>query len=197
MFYPPKIQFGLSNAKAKLISDVSASGRAASLECGSFVAFDLFVNDEQLIDDIAFRTNGCGFMIAVAEVLTKQIRGKNLSDLHGLDDDDLTEIAFAALDVFPGERRQCLRTCLEALHSAFADLRTRRVEEFKGEKALICSCFGVSEETIDEYILAGRARSVEDVTNLCNAGGGCGSCRMLIQEMIDDALTEPEGGRML
>lgn len=196
-FYPPKVQLRFLSVKPSSISNASASGRAASLECGSFVAIELSVNDEQSIDDIAFRTNGCGFMAAAAEVLSTEIAGKKLSELHGLNDGELTEITFAALDRFPDQRRQCLRTCLEALHSAFADLRSRRVEEFKGEKALICSCFGVSQEDIEDHIASGRVESVDDITRLCNAGGGCGSCRMLLQEMIDDALTEPEGGRML
>ena len=71
------------------------------------------------------------------------------------------------------------------MHRAFSGLRARQIEEFTGEKALICTCFGVSEETIEKAVAANKLETVEDVIDVCNAGGGCGSCRFLIQEIID------------
>jgi len=66
-----------------------------------------------------------------------------------------------------------------------AAYRERRVEEFQGEKALICTCFGVSEETIVTAISENSLSDVDQVVDLCRAGSGCGSCRMLIQELVD------------
>jgi NifU-like protein len=83
------------------------------------------------------------------------------------------------------DRRQCADIAIEALHAAFAHLRSRRIEEFTGEKALICTCFGVSEETIETNIRVRHLKTVDDVADACNAGSGCGSCRMLIDEMLD------------
>jgi NifU-like protein len=60
-----------------------------------------------------------------------------------------------------------------------------QIEEFTGEKALICTCFGVSEETIERVIANNRCETVEEVSQKCNAGSGCGSCQPLIQEIID------------
>jgi NAD(P)H-nitrite reductase large subunit len=57
---------------------------------------------------------------------------------------------------------------------------------FRGEKALVCTCFGVTEETIDEALQISAVQTVEDVTSLCRAGGGCGACTMMIQEMLDN-----------
>jgi NifU-like protein len=75
--------------------------------------------------------------------------------------------------------------CLETLQNALANFRAFQVEEWTGEKALICSCFGVSEETIENLIKTNSLETVEEVTDVCNAGGGCGSCQPLIQELID------------
>ena len=86
---------------------------------------------------------------------------------------------------FPPDRHQCATVCIEALRGAFADFRIRQIEEFQGEKALICTCFGVSEETIESHIRKCRLETVDEVARACNAGSGCGSCRMLIQEIID------------
>ena len=78
----------------------------------------------------------------------------------------------------------------DALQNSFADFRVSQIEEFAGEKALICTCFGVSEETIEHLIKEKSLETVEEVTNGCNAGGGCGSCQLLIQEIIDTVWRE-------
>jgi len=89
------------------------------------------------------------------------------------------------LGEFSENREHCLELCLETLQLAFADFRNSQIEEFAGEKALICTCFGVSEETIESLIKENSLETVEEVTDACNAGGGCGSCQPLIQEIID------------
>lgn len=124
-------------------------------------------------------------MTAAADVLAETVKNKHLSELHGLKPADLNAAVEASLGVFDKGRRQCADCCISALRSAFADYRKRQIEEFHGEKALICTCFGVSEETIDHHIETGSLRTVDDVAQVCRAGGGCGSCRMLIQEMLD------------
>ena len=48
-----------------------------------------------------------------------------------------------------------------------------------------CTCFGVTEERLEGVIRGLKDPSVEAVGDVCNAGMGCGSCRMLIEEMID------------
>jgi len=74
---------------------------------------------------------------------------------------------------------------LETLQDAFADFRAFQIEEFTGEKALICTCFSVSEDTIENLVKENSLETVEEVTDACNAGGGCGSCQPLVQEIID------------
>lgn len=124
-------------------------------------------------------------MVAAADVLAEIVGENDIADLHGLDRNDLVDAVTAAVEGIPDERGQCVDVCIEALRAAFAELRRRRVEEFAGERALICTCFGVSEEAIESLIARNRPTSVDEVTAACRAGGGCGSCRMLIQEMLD------------
>jgi NifU-like protein len=61
-----------------------------------------------------------------------------------------------------------------------------------GEAALICTCFGVTDDRIREMIASRRARTVRQVGELTNAGTGCGSCQMLIREILDGAESESE-----
>jgi len=126
-------------------------------------------------------------MIAAADVLADFIKDKHLRDLHGLQKDELQHKIYETVGDFDDGRRQCADCCIRALRTAFADFRTRQIEEFCGEKALICTCFGVTEETIQRQIEERAVHTVEEVGRLSNAGTGCGSCRMLIQEMLDAA----------
>ena len=53
------------------------------------------------------------------------------------------------------------------------------------EDEIICNCFQVTESTIRTHIFKKNIAQVEEVTLLCEAGGNCGSCHMLIQLFID------------
>ena len=124
-------------------------------------------------------------MVAAAEVLSEYVTGKTLGDLHGFNDEQLRAIVDRAVEAFESGRKHCLDACFEAIHGAFADYRALQLEEFQGEKALICTCFGVTEERLEVVIRGLKEPSVGTVGDVCNAGTGCGSCRMLIEEMID------------
>ena len=186
-FYPPKINERSALPKhGSAFNDANANGKAASFQCGSYVSFSLKVGTAtKTIEFAGFKTNGCGYMIAASDFLAETIKGSKLGELHGLDKGELGQKIDGEFGTLPDDRRQCVDVCIEALRAAFADFRVRQIEEFHGEKALICTCFGVSEETIETHITQNTIETVDEITKICNAGGGCGSCRMLIQEMID------------
>lgn len=185
MVYPREVWERITTAATNVGPNGSA-GRAASFECGCFVEFSLGINDGR-VEAICVRTNGCGYMLASADILTEAVEGRELGDLHGLNDERLTTIIENSIGILPPERRQCAAVCIDALRAAFAEYRSSQIDEFRGEKALVCTCFGVTEETIDHLIASSRPGSVDEVTVACRAGSGCGSCRMLIQEMLDNA----------
>ena len=158
---------------------------AAAFECGTFIKFELHINADKLIECVGFRSNGCGYMVVIADVVAALIEGKRLTELHSMGTGELVTAVTAELGIFPAEREHCRAAVIDAIKAALADFRRRQIEEFAGEKALICTCFGVSEEVIDAAIADKNVRTVEAVGKLTNAGTGCGSCQMLIQEMID------------
>lgn len=163
-----------------------AFGTGANFHCGSFVRFYLSIEvGGSVIENLSFRSNGCGYVAASAELLAGSLAGRRLTDLQGLTDDELTSFLFRELGEIPSSRRECIEACIHALRSSFAALRASRVAEFAGDEALICTCFGVTEQRIEAVISETRATTVEDVSAACNAGLGCGSCRMMIEELID------------
>ena len=194
--YPEKISQSLTSLRHnKPNIDANAAATAANFSCGSFVRFSLSIDTEtRAINGVSFSSNGCGFMLAAADELAEHISKKNLTDLHGLADAELNKHIQTHLSEFPANRHECLTTCIEALRAAFADHRTWQIDEFKGERALICTCFGVSEDTIENLIVKESLATVDQVANICNAGSGCGSCRMLIQEMLDCSQVGDETG---
>jgi NifU-like protein len=190
--YPRNVQERIDSLRnVGSADDETAYAKDASLVCGSFVAFSIGIDaDTKAIIDARFQTNGCGYMIAAADYLTETVKGKQLGDLHGLNENDLRDLVSASLGEFDAGRRQCVDCCIRALRSAFAEYRASQISEFRGESALICTCFGVAEETIEMHIEDKSLKTVDDVTRICNAGGGCGSCRMLIQEILDSHWVE-------
>lgn len=186
-FYPEKISRRFyAPRRAGKVESANAIGTGASFVCGTFVRLFLEIDARtKEIKQARFKSSGCGFAIAAADVLTEKITGRKLTEFHGLDKNEWHDEIEFQLGKFGKYRQHCLEISIDALHQALADFRAFQLEEFAGERALICTCFGISEETIEKVIAENQVESAEEVGDLCHAGTGCGSCRFLIQEMID------------
>ena len=137
-FYPEKISerfYALTRSgKAE---KTNAVGTGASFLCGTFVRFFLEIDVlTKEIKDAKYKTNGCGFTIAAAEVLTGKIVGKKLTELHGLKNEELTAEIESELDLFPAGRKHCAEICLDALHAALNDFRSIADRRIYGRKSL-------------------------------------------------------------
>jgi NifU-like protein len=175
----------LENARsAGRCNDESAAATAASFECGAAIRFSINIDPAtKNIEDIRYSTNGCGVMVAAAETIVTETRKTRLTDLHGS-----LQIARSMLMSFsevPIGRTHCIEVALQAFRNALAQHRAKLIEEFHSETALICTCFGVTEETIVDLIENKYMRDISDISAACNAGLGCGSCQMLVRELID------------
>lgn len=192
--YPPKIRDRFREPRfAGRPAGCNGVGTSASFQCGCFARVRLRIEPrEKVIAVAAYESNGCGFMIAAADAIAEQLAGSGLAELHSMDEEYLTEAVESELGTFPIDRRQCVHVVLEAVRAALADYRAFALEEFRGEKPLVCTCFGVTEDVIDVFIAANASASTDDVAAACRAGSGCGSCRMLIQEMLDARSGEPD-----
>lgn len=186
-FYPPNVGEKFRAPKnAGRASGANAVGTDAAFVCGAVLRLTLRIDAaSKEILEAKFQTDGCGFSIAAAQSLTEKIVGKKLVEPHGLDESVLRAEIENALGEFEKNRSHCLNLALKTLQNALADFRARQIEEFTGETALICTCFGVPENTIEKVIAENALQSVEEVTEICRAGGGCGSCQPLIQEILD------------
>ncbi len=118
-------------------------------------------------------------MIAAVDKMLEHLNSKNIAEIGAFESEFLGRVEL------PVERIQCAAVVGEAIRGALADRRQRLLVEFNGEDALICTCFGVGELRVRETIIRDSLETVDEVAAATNAGSGCGSCRMIIQEMLD------------
>jgi len=183
-FYPSRIQqhFDAPRNMGDLV-DADAVGEVASLCCGAVMRLSIKIDATTVtISDARFKTLGCGYLIACASVLTETVKELPLSRAALLNEAAITDW-FGGL---PKEKSHCAVLAREALHAALADYHNARQEEWTGDEALICTCFGVSEKSIESAINKSALRTISQVTKACNAGGGCRSCHPLIEDILDD-----------
>lgn len=172
---------------ARDVAEMNGRGKAASFECGSFVRMTIRVGSGS-IEDVGFRSNGCGYAVAAADLLAETMIGRPLTELNGLNTAETVALIEALLGDtgdLPVGRRQCVELAVDAFKGTLADHRRGLLVEFTGEKGLVCTCFSVTEEAIIDAIATNGAKSVAAVGEITNAGIGCGSCRMIIREILD------------
>jgi NifU-like protein len=187
-FYPEKIreQF-LRPYNVGRTVPADGQGTAGSIVCGAVVQLTLAIDsDSQVITSAKFKAAGCGYLIAAASALTELIQGLRLGEAVSLPEDTIEQV----LGEVGLDKAHCYELCRDALEAGAVDYRSRRLEEWTGDDALICTCFGVSESTIEAVIAGQSLESVEEIGRACNAGRGCGSCQPLIQELIDTSTLE-------
>lgn len=160
-------------------SEPSFVGRAASLECGATLRISIQIDESHRISEAKFKAAGCSALVSFLSLLTERVKGVAPADAAQmyqkpqLPDDGITG------------SQQCAELACQALLNAIGHYSDAAREEWSGDEALICTCFFLSESTIEREIQEKGLTTVSEVTRACNAGGGCGSCHQLIAEILD------------
>ena len=189
-FYPDAVnELFLNPLNAGVVEKTTARGQAASFACGAALRLTLRVETPSYrLAEAKFQATGCGYLIAAASVLTEIVQGLKLAEAEMVAGaPDLCEAAIIKhFGGVPKDRERCIALCREALQDAIRNYRQSALIEWQGADPYICVCFSVSEKTIQQEIERGALHTVAEVTQSCNAGAGCGSCRSLIQDMLDE-----------
>jgi len=67
--------------------------------CGDEIRIDVALDDEEVIDRVAFSGDGCAISQASASMLSTELRGKHLEELLEMDRDDVVEML--GVDISP------------------------------------------------------------------------------------------------
>ena len=160
------------------------TGQATSFTCGGALRISLHIDESQHITEAKFKAAGCSGLVASASFLTGTIIGKTTGEAAALGQrpEVLNHLACGRAE----GRTECAKLVCEALLSAIATYSGSVRDEWNGDEALICTCFGVSEQTIEREIREKQLLTIAEVTRECNAGAGCRSCYPLIEDIIEE-----------
>ncbi len=180
----------LDPANVGEIESADAVAKAASLSCGAFLRISLSVDPSQRITDAKFKATGCSYLVAALSVLTQKVIGQTTAEAAAQAQSPVGLESFGS--EWPGNREQCASLACQGLLSAIQSYSAAVRDEWSGDDALICTCFSVSEQTIERKITAGDLRTIAEVTRASNAGAGCRSCYPLIEDMLSQHWREAD-----
>ncbi len=171
------------------IADADGIGEVGSLACGDALTLTFKLDEDVRIRDAKFKTYGCASAIASSSVLTEMIRGMTLAEAEKVTNQDIVR----QLGGLPEQKMHCSVMGHDALMAAIANYRNKG--RFAAEKkgTVVCTCFGVTDEEIKEVIRSNDLTTVEQVTNYCKAGGGCGGCHGQIEKIIEEIQGDKAG----
>ncbi len=173
------------------VEEPDGVGEVGSLACGDALKLTFKLDENGRIKDAKFKTFGCASAIATSSVLTEIIKGMTIEEAAKVTNKDIAEY----LGGLPEQKMHCSVMGREALEAAIESYRGGGVRKHELEGKVVCNCFGVTDKEIERVITENDLRTVEEVTNYCKAGGGCGGCKGEIEKIIEniqgDKIKEP------
>jgi len=106
------------------IEDPDGVGTVGNPVCGDLMTIYIKVNDDR-IEDIKFKTFGCGAAIATTSMTTEMAKGKTLDEAMKITRQDVAE----ELGGLPPIKMHCSNLAADALHEAIKDYRSKRGAE--------------------------------------------------------------------
>jgi nitrogen fixation NifU-like protein len=103
------------------IEDADGVGSVGNPVCGDMMSIYIKVKDDK-IEDIKFRTFGCGAAIATTSMTTELAKGKTLDDAMKITRQDVAD----ELGGLPPVKMHCSNLAADALHEAIEDYRGKK-----------------------------------------------------------------------
>ena len=103
------------------IQDANAIGEVGNAVCGDIMKMYLKINNN-VIEDVKFKTFGCGAAVATSSIATEMIKGKTVEEALSLSNKAVIE----ALDGLPPAKIHCSVLAEQAVKAAVSDYYTRQ-----------------------------------------------------------------------
>jgi NifU-like protein len=176
------MEYFLHPVNAGEIENPDGVGEEGSLACGDMLKLTFKLDRDGRIADVKFKTFGCASAIASASIMTEMVKGLTIEEAEKITNKDIVD----KLGGLPEQKMHCSVMGMEALQAAIANYRGGKARaQKKTEGKVVCTCFGITDKEIEKVIIENDLDAVEQVTNYCKAGGGCGSCRGEIGRIIE------------
>lgn len=140
------------------IPDADGIGVEGNPLCGDVMKISIKVKDDR-IDDIKFKTFGCGAAIAVSSIITEMVKGKTLEEALSVSKEKVSE----ELGGLPPNKMHCSNLGADALRKAIEDYRNRKTQVLTE----VTEKMAEKEEHICPYC----NQEIEETYPLCSACG--------------------------
>ncbi len=107
------------------IPDADGVGMVGNAKCGDIMEMFIKVNDDDVIEDVKFKTFGCGAAIATSSMATEMIKGKSVDDALKLSNEAVVE----ALEGLPPVKIHCSVLAEQAVKAAVDDYRSKKAKK--------------------------------------------------------------------
>ncbi|MDO9574278.1 MAG: Fe-S cluster assembly scaffold protein NifU [Candidatus Contubernalis sp.] len=97
-------------------------GEIGNVRCGDVTKVFIKVNDQGIIEEITFRTFGCGAAIASSSMLTEMVKGKHIDEALKITDIEVAD----NLGGLPPQKLHCSNLAADALKAAIKDYQSRQ-----------------------------------------------------------------------
>ncbi|MCG0274558.1 MAG: Fe-S cluster assembly scaffold protein NifU [Thermosediminibacteraceae bacterium] len=103
------------------IPDADGIGEVGNPVCGDLMKIYIKVKDN-VIEDIKFKTFGCGAAIATSSMVTEMVKGKTIDEALKVTNKAVAE----ALGGLPPIKMHCSNLAADALHAAIEDYKKKK-----------------------------------------------------------------------
>jgi nitrogen fixation protein NifU and related proteins len=104
------------------IEDADGVGEVGNPVCGDMMTFYVKVDDEDRVEDVKYKTFGCGAAIAVSSMVSEMAKGKTVDEALKISRDDVA----GELGGLPKQKMHCSNLGADALHLALEDYRSKK-----------------------------------------------------------------------
>lgn len=101
----------------------------------------LDINSEEVIEDVKFKTFGCGAAVATSSMATELVKGKHIQEALQV----TNKVVMEALDGLPPAKVHCSLLAEEAIHAALWDYAQKKGIHIEGLKEPVSDIEGLHE----------------------------------------------------
>lgn len=110
------------------LKDPSGVGTVGNARCGDIMRMYLEIDENQIIQDVKFKTFGCGAAVATSSMATELVKGKSITEALQITNKAVME----ALDGLPPVKVHCSLLAEEAIHAALWDYAEKNGIKIEG-----------------------------------------------------------------
>ena len=129
------------------IEDASGVGTVGNAKCGDIMRMYLDIDENGIIQDVKFKTFGCGAAVATSSMATELVKGKTVQEAMQVTNKAVCE----ALDGLPPVKVHCSLLAEEAIHAALWDYAEKNNIVIEGLKKPVNDIAEKEEDVSETY----------------------------------------------